>query len=248
MITIFSTCRSFKDERFNLIQRNAIGSWIRLNPRPQIIIMGDDPGSKEICEEFNLVYEPNVKKSKYNTPILSNMIEIADISAEFDNILCVSSDIIVFQNTIDIIKNLEKFGSFCGVSRKLENDFIDYVLDFSIGWEEKVLEKTYLGMVTSGDFFLYPRGFWKNVPEFIIGRSYCDSWLYAEAISRNSLIDLTEVVPIVHQYHHHNHISPDDSERQVNKNLSLNHKSDLRYANWVMDKDFIVKININVLK
>lgn len=49
MITIFSTPKPFRGH-FEIIQRNAIQSWLRLRPGCEIILLGNDEGTAE----FNL--------------------------------------------------------------------------------------------------------------------------------------------------------------------------------------------------
>ena len=60
-LIIFTTCKPFiGDDEWR--QAQAIKSWILLeNIEKKIIIMGNDEGTKEICEKYNLIHEPNIK-------------------------------------------------------------------------------------------------------------------------------------------------------------------------------------------
>lgn len=249
MLTIFSTCRSFNDNRFNIIQRNAIGSWMKLNPRPQIMIMGDDPGSKEICKEFNLEYY-DVECSSFGTPLVNSMIKLAEKHGKFDTKLCISSDIILFQNTIKSIKPLKEMKEFCGVAIKLENNNINDLIDFESDWTKFALNNVKQGMVTSGDYFLYSSKFWENskMPEFVVGRTHTDSWMFCEAVRRKCLVNLTPCVQIVHQQHHYNHIPKGDPERSNNERLKKGFGADIRYSNFVMNGHFKLQKNDKRIK
>ncbi|MDF2531608.1 MAG: putative glycosyl transferase, partial [Clostridia bacterium] len=54
MITFFTTTKPFK-ETIATLQENAIESWTRLQPRPQIILFGNDYGAEEITKRFDIV-------------------------------------------------------------------------------------------------------------------------------------------------------------------------------------------------
>ena len=57
MLTILSTPKAFTG-LFAVIQRNAIESWTKLEPRPEIILFGRDAGTAEICDELGLRPRP----------------------------------------------------------------------------------------------------------------------------------------------------------------------------------------------
>src|SRR6266853_4649960 len=47
VLTIFASAKPFHGHT-GVIQRNAIASWTRLRPRPEIILFGNEPGVAEI--------------------------------------------------------------------------------------------------------------------------------------------------------------------------------------------------------
>ena len=53
MLTLFAIPKAFRGE-FNQIQRNAITSWTLLEPKPEIILLGDDEGTAEVAKEFGV--------------------------------------------------------------------------------------------------------------------------------------------------------------------------------------------------
>ena len=62
MLTFFTCPRGFEG-RIGVIQRNAILSWLALKPRPEIIVLGNDPGVAEICRELGLRHLPEVLRN-----------------------------------------------------------------------------------------------------------------------------------------------------------------------------------------
>ena len=59
MFTILSTPKAFTG-LFAIIQRNALESWTRLEPRPEFFLFGRDAGTAEVCAEFGLRHVPDV--------------------------------------------------------------------------------------------------------------------------------------------------------------------------------------------
>ena len=76
MLTILSTPKPFVGH-IGLIQRNAIGSWVRLSPRPQIILFGDSAGVHEVAAEFGLEHVPSVDANEFGTPYLRALLQQA---------------------------------------------------------------------------------------------------------------------------------------------------------------------------
>lgn len=241
MLTIFTTCRSFQIEEFAIIQRNALTSWSLLNPKPEIFVMGIEPGVAEICQELGFIHIKEIEYTEYGTPLLNSMIEIAELKAKYDNMLLISSDVIIFQSMATALKVLiEKFQKrFCGVARKLQQPKIE-LLDFlSPNWQEEVKKNVDYSLITSGDFFLYPKGFWGKVPEFVIGRAHCDNWLFYEAAIKNCLVDMTGVVEIVDFIHTYSHLPKGwMKEKMQNVIVSEGKHADFLNANWKMTTDF----------
>lgn len=240
MLTIFTTCRSFEIEEFAIIQRNALTSWSLLNPKPEIFVMGIEPGVTDICKEFGFTQVKEIEYTEYGTPLLNSMIEMAEEKASYSNMLLISSDVVIFQSMARALEVLVgKFkNQFCGVARKLQQPKIE-LLDFSLNWQDKVKENVNYSLITSGDFFLYPKGFWGNVPEFVIGRAHCDNWLFYEAAIKNCLVDMTGVVEIVDFIHTYSHLPKGwFKEKLQNVILSEGKHADFLNANWKMTNDF----------
>ena len=93
MLTILSTPKAFTG-LFAVIQRNAIESWTKLEPRPEIILFGRDPGTAEICDELGLRHVPDVATNAQGTPLLSDMFITGQALATNPVVCWANADII----------------------------------------------------------------------------------------------------------------------------------------------------------
>ena len=105
---IFICCpKSFDDDEFYKIQRNAILSWQNLTIEKKIVIVGDEDGNEDFCKKNNLIYEPNVVRNEFNTPILPSIFKEGFPSKKDLSILKKHKSII---SSFDFaLKNPEKF-------------------------------------------------------------------------------------------------------------------------------------------
>jgi len=72
MLTLFATPKAFRAHT-GIIQRNAITSWTRLNPRPEIILFGDDEGTSAIARELGLRHVPEIAHNHTGAPMLDDL-------------------------------------------------------------------------------------------------------------------------------------------------------------------------------
>ena len=102
-LIIFTTCKPFIDDDA-WRQEQAIKSWTLLEGiEKKIIIIGNDEGTKQICEKYNLIHVPNIK-TLAGVPYLYEMFLIANNYANDDDImLWTNSDMIYFQDMINTI-------------------------------------------------------------------------------------------------------------------------------------------------
>ena len=103
-LIIFTTCKPFKDDDA-WRQEQAIKSWTLLEGmEKKIIVIGNDEGSKEICEKYNLIHEPEVR-NLHGIPYLYSMFEIANKYANNEDVmLWTNSDMIYYNTMIESIK------------------------------------------------------------------------------------------------------------------------------------------------
>lgn len=202
MITIITSLRSFENERQRLIQRNALWSWTQLDPRPEIIVFGNDhKGTAEACLEFGLKHISDIPTTPHGTPLANKVFEIASNLAKNELIAWVSSDIIVFQSFLKTVTALQNKGPLIGTLRRYDTNF-SYSLENDPEWEKRVLnEKMNFGALGAGDLFVFTRNFLKDMPPFAIGRAVVDTWMLWRGLSQKCCVDLGPSMKIIHQYH-----------------------------------------------
>ncbi|MDF2428906.1 MAG: hypothetical protein OPY07_06615 [Nitrosopumilus sp.] len=249
MLTIFTTCKPCNVGGFDKQQRDAMRTWTFLDPKPEVFVIGNDFGTEEICKDFGFKWIPEVEKSDPGgVPYLNSMFEIAQRKAKNDHVALISSDIILFQPLMDCLKACkEKFTDFCAVCRKKQQRDTSIVLDFSSKkkWVEAVTKDLRWNLITSGDLYMFNKGFWKDIPNFVIGRCKCDTWLFWDAARRGQLVDMTDALTIIDFYNTHDHWKivnagskkAGEMERLHNASLAPDIKASVDDANWKILKN-----------
>lgn len=210
MMTLFSIPKAFKGH-ISTIQRNAVASWTRLKPQPEIILFGQDEGTAEVAREFGVSHEPELAKNKYGSPLLSDMFRRAEARSSCDLMCYVNADIILTASLVGAIQKVcERFPRFLAVSERI-NLNITQPLDFSGAWEEGLSARRLAEGVPGGptciDIFVFKKGTYPNVPDFAIGRLWFDHWLIkAVCDAKLPVVDMSRVAPLIHQNHDYNHV------------------------------------------
>ena len=214
MLTIFSSPKPFKGH-INIIQRNAIKSWTLLQPRPEIILIGDEEGTAEVCQEFGLFHISEVERNEYGTPLLNKVFHIGQLNASNPYVCYVNADIILLNCFMEAAQRVAKLmgeNYFLAVGRRWSLE-VSKPLDFKdTHWESKLRAclESYgkIGLPWSIDYFLFPKGLWKNIPPFVLGRCHWDNWLVYDVYSRGiRIINITPTTVVIHQNHDYSHIS-----------------------------------------
>ncbi len=190
MITIFTIPKSFVGE-FKVIQENAIKSWLKLKPRPSIILCGNDEGVAAVARKYQCKHIPHIARSPHGTPLLNDVFKKAQQEAKTSCMAFVNTDIILqagFMKTVD----------------RAEAQFQRFLLSGQ-RYESRVDTNT-LAHYSWADYFVFTRGTIAHMPSFAIGRTFWDKWLFYYAISTNTpIIDATATVKAIHQSHSYNH-------------------------------------------
>lgn len=211
MLTIFAIPKAFEGH-IGIIQRNAIGSWTRLRPSPEIILVGDDEGTGETAQNFGIQHIPGIAQNEFGAPLVDSIIQRVDQTAQHSLLCYVNADIIL---TSDFMRALEqatrRSDPFVMVGQRWELDITE-PLDFGPTWEtdlrSAVVRRGRLGPRTGEDYCVYPKGFFADIPPFAVGHAGDDGWrLYKTRTSGLDLIDATQSVLAIHQNHDYSHIA-----------------------------------------
>lgn len=208
MLTLFSIPKAFKGHTA-VIQSNAIRSWLELKPACQIILLGDDEGTAEIAAELNLLHLPDVKKNDSGTPLISSMFDLARENAAYPLLCYVNADIILLDDFLPAasripVRPLLMVGRRWDLDVKEPLDFTD--TEWVSKLRERLVQSGTLHGISGIDYFLFSSGLFDEIPPFAVGRTTWDNWLiYRARQQRAAVVDVSEVVSIIHQNHDYSH-------------------------------------------
>lgn len=209
-LTILSTPKAMRGH-FAVIQRNAVTSWTRLSPRPEVILFGNDDGVAELCTDLAIQHVPDVRMTPEGTPLLSDMFLQGQALATTP-VVCWSNADVIFNN------RLMECAAFAEeptrpayiVGQRTDVD-LSSALDFEPGWQEELTqwasdtgERKPQNWI---DYFIFTNGLFAELPPFAIGRPGYDLWLIWRAADLGArVIDATDFLPAIHQRHDYSHV------------------------------------------
>ena len=206
MLTIFTSLRPFVDPHVVVIQRNAIRSWLALNPRPQVLLMGDDAGVDDVAREFAVQHVPDVRKDRDGIPMRSSMCELAHAAAEHELLCIINSDILILDGLYDALRSIP-LHRFVAAGRRHDLDVRDEIAMDADDWRSRLRTKAdrtgSLRGPSTMDYVVYSRSIAPPVlPPFPMRSAGWDPWfLYAHRRRGIPVVDVTPVVNVVHQNH-----------------------------------------------
>lgn len=229
-VTIFTVPKAFTGI-FDTIQRNAITSWMFLEPTPEIILCGNDKGVAEFAREKGLLHIPDIETSEKGTPYLSDVFVKVHWAASNTILMYSNCDIIYLNNFVPIIDKVNhKFPKdFLMIGQRFDVD-IQQLLEFvSSGWKQNLRTKVHATGVYHSvlgiDYFIFRRESWWYFPKFIVGRPGWDNWFVAAALQRkHAVVDVTEAVFAIHQNHDFSHLEGGQYESRFGLEAKLNIK------------------------
>ena len=186
ILSIFTIPKAFCG-RIELIQRNAIKSWIAIGSDAEVILVGDDEGTLEIAQEFELKHIPAIDRNRFNTPTVSSAFDLAQGAAQGSVMAYVNADIML---TPDVLKvaQMVPFSEYLVTGRRWDLDVLE---EFDFGepdWDgslrKRAAENGRPQEPAGMDCFIFPKGMFRDLPPFGVGRAGWDNWMvYRDAIS-----------------------------------------------------------------
>jgi hypothetical protein len=217
VFTIFSVPKPFIGHT-GIIQRNAIHSWSLLHPSCQVILCGDELGTREIATELKLKWIPDVVCNEYGTPLLNSVFSQAQAIADFRLMCYVNTDIILVNDFVEGIKRIH-FREFVAVGQRWDVDLTgpwDFEQpDWQEQLDEYIVNHGVFHPPLGSDYFVFPRdSILAELPEFAVGRAGWDNWfIYRARRLGIPVVDVTRVVTVAHQNHDYGHVPESGGER-----------------------------------
>jgi hypothetical protein len=205
-LTIFGCLKPFQGAA-DLAQRNAIKSWTRLSPRPDILLYGGDRDTAAICEDLGARYVPDAVRNRWGTVVLNGLFESAQRLARTDVMCYANADMILMSDFAQAVETVShECRRFLLIGQRWDTDVTEPIPFDRADWEQSLRTHALAcGRVhpTWGiDYFVFTRGLLDPVPPFAVGRPAFDNWFIYRARSRWApVVDATPTVLAIHQNH-----------------------------------------------
>jgi len=205
-ITIFTTMKPFHGE-FALIQRNAVRSWLTLEPTPEILVFGNDDGVHGVCTEFEIRHIPDIRTAPSGAPYVDDLFAKACELAS-NHILCyVNADVILLSEFIQAVDTVySQLGQAIVVCAPV-NIKVTFEIDTADPtWEghirKEMRQELRAPTPVGADIFLFPRHFNWNLSGMVVGRCGWDNAaLWRACTAPSPAVDVSAALAAVHQDH-----------------------------------------------
>lgn len=210
-LTLFTAPKPFTNPHIDVIQRNALRSWLELGNQVEIVLIGNEVGMDSVAREYGIRHFPEVKTNSSGTPLLDSIFELALSLNNSPFLAYINADIIILPDMIEIIRAIAKSKEkFLVVGQRWDLD-VKNLLSFENGWElalKSELDKHgSLHPKAGSDYFIYPRSCFESIPAFAVGRAGWDNWMIYHARREHwPVIDATRSIQIIHQNHDYSHL------------------------------------------
>jgi hypothetical protein len=211
ILTIVACPKAFGDQRTATIQRNAVGSWIALDVKPEILLVGEEAGVAGFARELGVRHVGEIPRNKFGTPLLSGVLELAEAEARGELICYVNADIIFLEDFSCAIREAAGWRMVFVAGGRRCNLEVSHAIDFTTAtWASELRRRAssegVWGSVEAIDYFVFRRGSLREVPAFAIGRGVWDWGILGWAKKQGAkLVDMTPRVLAIHQNHDYGH-------------------------------------------
>lgn len=210
-LTLFSAPKPYTNHHINIIQRNALHSWLDLGEDVEIILVGEEKGLLEVAEEFQVIHQPAVQRNDWGTPRVNSIFSQARKISKSDLLVYVNADIILPPNFVKVVCEIEKLKNHFLIVGKRWDLSIKDSIQFEKNWfndlEKQAKTEGRLHGPAAMDYFIFPRKVFKEIPPFAIGRAGWDNWMIYHAMEKGySVIDATPAITVIHQQHNYSHL------------------------------------------
>lgn len=199
MLTLFTTCKPFVGD----VGRNkyaALETWTRLEPRPEVLLLGDDHEAAEVAVDLGLVHIPIVERHVDGKPLVSSLFRLAFQHATSPLLCYLDADVLLLDNgLIKAARALQAERAFVAIGASasatgFDGEHLIRPRDFRHN------ERGIWGM----DYFLFRRDAqtFTDLPPFPINAGGWDNWLIYSARRRGMrVINATALIHPVHLDH-----------------------------------------------
>jgi len=212
LLTIFSTPKPFTKPHINLIQNNALKSWINLGTEVEVLLIGKEEGVDEAARHLNIRFFPEVQRNSLGTPLISSMFAVARKNSSSPFLAIVNTDVILLPDCLSTLKiAAQKFKKFVLAGQRWDlavNGQLEFLSGYDVDLIRRVKESGRRHPPMGSDYFIFPRECYLDIPDFAIGRAGWDNWmLFKSRFEGWPLIDASSAVTAIHQDHDYSHLA-----------------------------------------
>ena len=212
LVTIFTTPKPFINPHINMIQNNALLSWVNLGREVEVQMMGEEKGVAEAAAQYGIQYIPEVKRNLVGTPLISSMVDLARKNSKSPFLAIINTDILLQPDLLKTLKIVSaQFKKFVIAGQRFDLD-VKERFKFSRGFYAQLAQRARksgcLHPPMGSDYFIFPRECYPEVPDFAIGRAGWDNWMmYKSRWEGWPLIDASDDIMVIHQTHDYSHLA-----------------------------------------
>lgn len=225
-ISLFTIPKPFQGD-IGMIQRNAIASWTQLQPKPEILVFGNEAGTESVAAELGVRHLPQIECNQYGTPRLDRIFAHIQTEASHEIVVYINCDIILMSDFTRAVSTVAtQLDRFLLLGRRWDVE-IDRPLDFGSNWQktlhQMVRETGSLAIHDAKDYFVFPKSLFATIPEFVVGRGYWDTWMVETTLDREyPVVDASLVVTAIHQNHDYSHVRGGKLEADMGEEAQQN--------------------------
>jgi len=251
LISLLTSLKPFKGNAIRL-QENALRNWRRLDPTIEIIIFGNGEGIAEQAIRFGARYIPEIRGNSKGIPDFAAIVEHAAVNARYDVQVYLNGDILLPSDFISQVKHVP-FGQYLVVGQRIDLTQDAVFNHLAVEWNKEIRRSSSAGHAqlhnpAGQDYFVFPRGLWKDLAPLIIGRGAYDNALVAYCLRRKiPVVDATWSIHAIHQWHDYSHVKGANEtlggiDAIANKRVhDIQHSNpDIEDANWRLINDRVV--------
>ena len=232
MLTLFTTCKPFEGLA-GIHQYNALASWTKIVPLPEIIMLGNEPGAAEVADELGLSRFYPIERDSNGLPLVGPMFEQAQNVAQNDVVGYCNADIVFVDGLIQTTRRARKEfpNGFLLTGRRWDVS-MDAPIDFESDWRgqlrAKIEVKGDLYSPCGFDWFVFRRPLEWDIPDFVVGMPRWDNWMLWQAVQeRTPIVTATFTATAAHPRHGY---GPEGDLKQQEWQGSTRSEGNLRLA------------------
>jgi hypothetical protein len=210
-LTLFTAPKSFTNPHIATIQRNAIRSWMNLDPMVDVLLVGEETGLAETAAELGLPHLPEVVRNEQGTPLVSSIFDLARQASSSPVLAYLNADILLLPEFVAAARQAYALAERFLVVGQRWDLAVTQELDYGPGWDQRLKAdlraRGRLHPPAGSDYFIFPRHLFSDMPPFAIGRAGWDNWMIFHARQQGwAVVDATPSLVVIHQDHDYSHL------------------------------------------